>query len=79
MDWDISLDSSVEEHLTSNAGVPGSIPIPAINFHSTGISLYIRFASHLVLWPSLFRHLYLIFPDSVNLCLWSVSSRAKTL
>ena len=27
---DIRLDSSVVEHLTSNAGVPGSMPGPAI-------------------------------------------------
>ena len=30
---DIGLDSSVVEHLTSDAGVPGSIPSPAIYFH----------------------------------------------
>ena len=30
---DISLDSSVVEHLTSDAGDPGSIPGPAIYFH----------------------------------------------
>ena len=30
---DIGLDSSVVEHLTSNAGFPGSIPGPAKYFH----------------------------------------------
>ena len=30
---DISLDSSVAEHLTSDAGVLGSIPGPAIYIH----------------------------------------------
>ena len=30
---DIHLDSSVVEHLTSDAGVPGSIPSPAMYFH----------------------------------------------
>ena len=29
---DIGLDISVIEHLTSDAGVPGSIPDPAIHF-----------------------------------------------
>ena len=30
---DIGLDSSVLEHLTSDAGVPSSIPSPAIFFY----------------------------------------------
>ena len=29
----IDLDSSVVDHLNSDAGVPGLIPGPAINFH----------------------------------------------
>ena len=38
---DISLGCSVVEHLTSDAGVPGSIPAPDVCFHFTCISFYI--------------------------------------
>ena len=61
---DIFLDSSVVEHLMSDAGVPGSI---TVTFRSICISLYFSFIClflpsllQLVPWASLFGHLYLL-------------------
>ena len=59
---DIGLESSVVEHLTRDARVLGSV-VFLCNFS------FLPSLLHLVPWPSLFRHLYVISPDRVNLCL----------
>ena len=53
---DIGLGSSVVELLTRVAGVPGSIPGPAICFRCIYI-LIPPFLLQMVPWPSLFRHI----------------------
>ena len=56
---DIGLDSSVTEHLTSDAGVPGLIPGPAT---------YLCICSFLPSLLHLGHDLPYSSPDGVNLC-----------